>query len=316
MALTTSKVTLPRDVAAAIVTKVGEASTIAKLSPSEPVLFRDKSFMVFNPTAEAEVVGEGQKKGSYETSLTSVVAKTVKVQTTTRTSDELVWADEDNQLEIVRNIQADQAAAIARALDYIIYHAVNPRAGTKMDGYDALTATAVQVIATDDARKDVDALSSAVNEDYDINGVALSRKWANTLRTSYNTKNGTRNFPDIPLNLDAGTLEGIKAATSATVNGRALKTASNVLAVMGDFALIKWGMVRDMTASIIPYGDPDQTGVDLQANGQIAYRTESVLGFAVLDPSAFAVLKSKADEPATDTETQGGTASSGTGGKG
>ena len=27
---------------------------------------------------------------------------------------------------------------------------------------------------------------------------------------------------------------------------------------MGDFSLIKWGMVRDLTSEIIAYGDPDR----------------------------------------------------------
>ena len=61
---------------------------------------------------------------------------------------------------------------------------------------------------------------------------------------------------------------------------------------MGDFALIKWGMVRDIWSEIIEYGDPDQTGVDLKAHNQIAFRTEAVYAYAILDPKGFAVLKS------------------------
>ena len=60
---------------------------------------------------------------------------------------------------------------------------------------------------------------------------------------------------------------------------------------MGDFSLIKWGMVRDITSEIIPYGDPDQTGVDLKAHNQIAYRTEAMYSYAILDPKGIAVLK-------------------------
>ena len=47
-----------------------------------------------------------------------------------------------------------------------------------------------------------------------------------------------------------------------------------------------------MTSEVIPYGDPDGAG-DLQRSNQIAYRTEGVYGFAVLDPKAIACLKSK-----------------------
>lgn len=107
-----------------------------------------------------------------------------------------------------------------------------------------------------------------------------------------------RYYPEIPLNLQVGTLDGIKAATSATVNGAKAKTPTNVLAIMGDFSLIKWGMVRDITSEIIPYGDPDQTGVDLKAHNQIAYRTEAMFSYAVVEPKAFAVLKTSTEEGA------------------
>lgn len=40
------------------------------------------------------------------------------------------------------NIIADQTAAIGRALDYVVYHAVSPKTGTALDGYTALTAGA------------------------------------------------------------------------------------------------------------------------------------------------------------------------------
>ena len=149
MAANTSKVVLPREVVTTLINKVKDTSTIAALSPSVPQKFEDKTYLIFNPTAEAEVVAEGAKKGSYEVSTTPIVAKRVKVVTTTRVSDELRWADEDNQLEIVTNIIADQTGAMGRALDYVIYHAVNPKDGAALAGYEALTAEANSVTATD-----------------------------------------------------------------------------------------------------------------------------------------------------------------------
>ena len=111
MANDTTKVTLPREAVTTVINKVKDTSTIAALSPSEPQKFDDKTYLVFNPTSEAEVVAEGAKKGSYDISTSPIVAKRAKIVTTTRVSDELRWADEDNQLEIVTNIIADQAAA-------------------------------------------------------------------------------------------------------------------------------------------------------------------------------------------------------------
>lgn len=291
MALTTKKIILPKDVAVGIVNKASDTSTIAALSPSTPMLFRDQEYMVFNPTAEAEVVEEGAQKGSYEASTSPVTAKRVKLQTTTRVTSELEWADEDNRTQIIEAIIADQAAAFARALDYVIYHAINPKSGEALgDGYTALSGTATQVTSTGDAVEDIDAIVDAIAATYDVNGIALSKTFAASLRKVRVPSTGQRLYPEIPLNLKPGTVEGVTAATSGTVSGALAKAATKVLAFAGDFSVIKWGLVRDMTAQVIPYGDPDGSG-DLQRTNQIAYRTEGVYGYAVLDPKAIACLK-------------------------
>lgn len=292
MALTTAKITLPTDVAVGIVNKASDTSTIAALSPSTPMLFRNQDYMVFNPASEAEVVEEGANKSAYEQTLTTVTAKRVKLQTTTRVTSELEWADEDNRTQIIKFIIADQAAAFARALDYVVYHAVNPKTGATLTSYTALSGTATQVTATGDAVKDMDAIVDAVAADYDVNGIALSKTFAASLRKVRVPSTGMRLYPEIPLNLQPGTVEGVKAATSGTVSGVKATAATKVLAFAGDFSVIKWGLVRDMTSEVIPYGDPDGGG-DLQRSNQIAYRTEGVYGFAVLDAKAIACLKSK-----------------------
>ena len=292
MAMDTTKIKLPAEVTRAIINKVGNTSTIAALSPSTPQLFLNEDYMVFNGAAEAEVVAEGQKKSSYEQEASYITGKKFKVQCTTRVTEELKWADEDNRLEIISSIQEDQTKAIARALDYVIYHAINPKSGTSLSGYDALTAKAAAVTDSGDDIANVDALADAVNE-YEINGVALSRTWASRLRKLRVPATGMRFYPEIPINLAAGTLDGIPAATSTTVDGKKATTPTKVLGIMGDYSLIKWGMIRDIWAEVIQYGDPDQTGVDLKAHNQIAYRTEAMFSYAVLDPKAFAVLKAE-----------------------
>ena len=55
----TKKITLPSSVVSTIIGKVKDTSTIATLSPSTPQKFADTTYLVFNPTAEAEVVAEG-----------------------------------------------------------------------------------------------------------------------------------------------------------------------------------------------------------------------------------------------------------------
>lgn len=294
MALDTNKVLLPKEVATVITKRAKDTSTIAALSPSEPQLFLNKDYMVFTGNSEAEVVAEGAQKSSYEETLTPVVGKRFKVQTTTRLSNELQWADDDAKLEIISKIQADQAAAMGRVLDYVVYHAFDPKKKTPLEGFNALAKSAVSVQATDDRVADIDSLAEAVSDEYDINGIALSKTMANELRKIRVPSTGQRFYPEIPINLQVGNLDGIPAATSGTVNGRLVTPTTGILAFLGDFRLIKWGMVRDIWSEIIEYGDPDNTGKDLKGVNQIAYRTEAMYSYAILDPKGIAVLKKSA----------------------
>lgn len=289
--LATDSVELPRTIFSTILDKVKGTSTIGVLSPEEPSKFLEEDTLIFNPSAEAEVVAEGEAKATYDQTLTPVTGKKITFQTTTRVSQQLKWADEDNQLEIIDRIVTDQAEACGRLLDYVVYHALNPLPQTTLDGYTALSDSAVQVTSTGDAVDDLDALTDAVVQDYNVNGVALSRTWASELRKVRVEATGQRLFPEIPLNLEVGSLDGVPAAVSNTVNGVRCPEETGVLAFMGDFSTIRWGMIRNLTAEVIEFGDPDGAG-DLKRYNQIAYRTEGALVYAVLDTDAIAVLKS------------------------
>ena len=290
MALATSDITLPREVVTETINKVKGISTIAQLSPSTPQLFTDETHLIFNPSSEAEVVAEGASKDSYVQTLTPVEGKRVKLVTTTRVTNELVWADEDAKTEIIQHIIDDQAEALGRAIDYVIYHAVNPKSGATLAGYQSLITGARQVTSSDDPAGDIDRLVEALI-DYQVNGIAISRQFASDLRKIRVANTGQRLYPEIPLSLNAGTVDGIPSVTSNTVDGKLITPETGVRAIMGDFSTIKWGMVRDLKSEIIEYGDPDNAGTDLKNVNQVAYRTESLFAYALLDPTAFAYLK-------------------------
>ena len=289
MALDTTKIKLPHSVVVEMSAKVKDKSTIAALSTPIPQIFADKDHMVFTGAAEAEVVAEGAKKGSYEQEYDSVEGKRVKLVTTTRVTDELKWADEDNRLEIVTAIIATRPPPRPR-------HRLRdlprrqPQERSALGGYTALTSGAHAVTSGDDLTADIDSMAEKLI-DYEVNGFAMSRKLAFDLRKIRVPSTGMRLYPEIPMSLEVGSFDGIPACTSGTVNGARASSPTKVLGIMGNFDMIKWGMVRDVYSEIIEYGDPDQTGVDLKANNQIAYRTESMFSYAVLDAEAFSVLK-------------------------
>ena len=285
-AIESKHITLPTEVAEEIVTKARDTSVIQTLSPSTPQIFKNVEHMVFTKEPEAEFVAEGGQKSSMD-------VKIHKAQTTVRMDAEVQWADEDNRLQIVDSIVEAGSAALGHALDYGVFHAVNPATGAAIESMTALTAGANAVTATSDPSVDVDSLVDAVNEEYDVSGIALSKKFANDLRKVRVKNTMARLYPEIPINLKTGSLEGINAATSSTVSGKLATTATNVLAILGDFSLIKWGVVRDLGLDVITMGDPDGLG-DLKRLNQVAYRLEVVYSWAVLDPKGFAVLKSAA----------------------
>lgn len=290
-ATNTSNIKLPVEIAKDLVSKVADTSVIQSLSASSPAIFANRASILFTQDPEAEVVGESTQHSSQTVGLKPVDHIIKKLSVTVRFSDEVKWADEDSQLQIVDAIVDKSAAAIGRGLDYLVFHALNPATGMPATGLTALTAGATAVTATTDPAADLDALADAVDPGYSISGIGLSKAYASSLRKVRVKNTGLRMFPEIPINLNTGVVDGLAAATSNTVSGALAKTATKVLAVMGDFNLIKWGIVRDINIETIETGDPDGLG-DLKRLGQVAYRAEVVYSYAVIDPKGFAVLKS------------------------
>lgn len=295
MAMNTSKIVLPLEVQSTIVEKAQNNSIIAQLSPTVPRIYNDVEYVWFSEDGEAEVVGEGAQKSSQDYEPEHKAGIIRKVQKTTRVTDEFQWADEDNQLLLMDQITDAQAKAIARSLDFMVLHAVNPLDMSALTGLTGLCDDGIQVASTGDAMDDIDAMAEAINETYNINGLAMSRKFANMLR-AVRVPSTLGRYYDVPLNLQVGNIEGVPAAVSDTVNAPKISPATGVLALMGDFSLIKWAFIRNMWMEIITDGDPDGNG-DLRRTNEIAVRTEAVYEFCVLVPEAFAVLKSSEAEP-------------------
>lgn len=290
-ATNTTNIKLPVEIAKDLVSKVADTSVIQTLSASSPAIFANRASILFTQDPEAEIVGESTQHSSQTVGLKPVDHTIKKLSVTVRFSNEVQWADEDSQLQIVDAIVDKSAAALGRGLDYLVFHALNPATGMAASGLTALTAGATAVTATTDPAADLDALADAVDPGYHISGIGLSKAYASSLRKVRVKNTGLRMFPEIPINLNTGVVDGLVAATSNTVSGALAKTATKVLAVMGDFNLIKWGIVRDINIETIETGDPDGLG-DLKRLGQIAYRAEVVYSYAVIDPKGFAVLKS------------------------
>ena len=300
-ALKTTDLVLPHEVIAEINKKVKQKSVVGSLITSEMQTFEDRSYMVFTQEPEAEYVGEGGAKSSATVDFDPITATGHKLQVTVRVSDEVRWADEDGQLEVLNTITGAFGDALARGVDAGILHKTNPLDKSTVTAFasSAIVPNATVVDATTDAQKDLDGLADAIIENYDVNGIALDRVYANILRKLRNS-DGQKLYPELGMNLDISSLDGIRAVVSGAVaNRRYATTATGVKAIIGNWDLIKYGIVRNISVTPIEYGDPDGLG-DLKRYNQIAYRAETYFSYANFDPAGgFAVLKEKPATPSS-----------------
>src|SRR5690606_4734720 len=130
MALETSSFSLPTTALGAIVDRVRDESVIAKLSPERPTLFGNVAAVRLSRKPRAQIVAGGAQKAADAVVLSSVTASAIESQITVRVSDEVRWADADHQMGIVDEVTTAIAGSIARAVDLIAIHGINPLTGT------------------------------------------------------------------------------------------------------------------------------------------------------------------------------------------
>lgn len=300
---TEAKVLMPRNIADGMIQQTRTTSTVAKLSNSEPQRFGETDYIIFNSFPKAEFVEEGANKGSSTGGFTSVTGKPHKAQVTMRFNEEVQWADEDYQLDVLKQLAGSGEVALSRALDLGLYHRINPLTGTAITAWDNyLTSTTKRVeIATADADADLRAaVGLLLNADtsWGVNGVAIDPRFAWSL-ANLQTKNadgspsGVQRYPNLGFGTDVTSILGINAAQGNTVAGTPEATDTKVRAIVGDFQNgIRWGVQRELPVELIRFGDPDGQG-DLKRKNQIALRLEIVFGWYVF-ADRFAVVEDAA----------------------
>lgn len=276
-------------------TKNIRGGVLARLAPQDPqIKVGSTDHFTFTGTPKAELVGESAVKSSQDATPGKVTAKTYKVQVTYRFSNEVQWEDEDYQTGLVDGLVGNIAVALSRALDLIAIHGVNPATGdvaaSVTDYFTKASNGVARVESTGDGEADIDASALALQTaGYSATGVALDPAYAGVLARARDAE-GRKLYPELGLGFGFDNFQGLAAAASDTVSGRQeLDADSGVRALMGDFNAFQWGVAREVPLEKIEFGDPDGNG-DLKRTNEIAIRAESVLGYAIFDPSAFALV--------------------------
>ena len=273
--------------------KAAGHSTLAKLGAQMPVSFVGNEIFTFSMDDEVDMVGEGGKKSAGASAVEPVKIVPFKVVYQTRVSDEFMYAAEEKKVEILKAFNEGFAKKVARGLDIMAIHGVNPRTKenaasitncfAKLEGITKVEFDAAQI------EQNIEDAIAAVADNYDVTGMAMARPFSATLAGL--TVNGVKQYPELGWGANPASVKGLPVDVNSTINFNNAKDR----AIIGDFKnAFKWGYAKQIPLEVIEYGDPDQTGKDLKAYNQVCLRAETYIGWGILDAAAFARITDEA----------------------
>lgn len=271
-----------------LINKVEGKSSLAVLSASKPVPFNGSKEFIFTMDNEVDIVAENGKYSHGGINLEPVIIIPIKVEYGARVSEEFMNADEEEQLETLKNFNEGFAKKLASGLDIAAMHGVNPRSGlpSNIIGDNHFDAKAEQTVTYDSTKPDANieaAIALVEGADGEVTGIAIAPTVRSAL-AGMTKSTGEKLYPEFafggqPKNLGSNKLDINKTVAKGDVDK----------AIVGDFAnMFKWGYSKEIKTEIIPYGDPDNTGVDLKGSGQIYIRATAHIGWGILSGASFA----------------------------
>ncbi len=289
----TGSLTIPKQKLDPWLGKIQNGSAVATLSTPTPMTYGEGESWTFD-IGEAEYVGEGAAKGASTITPSSKTVKPFKFHKTLRFNEEVLWADEDRRLEIIDEILDLIQPSLARALDFGVFHEINPTGGAvvaAMNGGLTDTTNLVEYVAADKPYVSLDAADGLVLADgYVPRDIALDPTYAAKFSALRGVNSEQKLYPDFRLGVSTSDLEGHRASVSNTVRGTGvLAVDTKVLGFVGNFDAIRWGVQKSIGLEVIKHGDPDGGG-DLKRYNQVAFRAEVVYGWGVADLNAFAKI--------------------------
>lgn len=273
-----------------LIDRVKGKSSLAKLCRQTPIPFNGMKEFIFTMDDEVDLVAENGAKSRGSLALTPVTIVPLKVEYGARLSDEFMYASEEEQIEILKSFNEGFAKKVARGLDIMALHGVNPRSKSSSaligtNHFDT-GVTVITAGSTADAQVE-NAIAAVQANDYDVSGMAMAPAFRSAL-AALTLQSGERMFPDLAWGNAPGSIHGLPV----DVNNTVAFNSSDDLALIGDFeSAFKWGYSKQIGTEIIRYGDPDNSGNDLKGHNQIYIRAEMYLGWGILDKNAFALIQ-------------------------
>ena len=277
-----------------LISKVKGRSSLAVLSQQTPISFNGNKEFVFSMDNEVDIVAEGGKKSEGGVSVDDVIMVPLKIEYGARVSDEFIYGSEEYKINILKGFNDGYSKKVAKGLDLMAFHGINPRTGqaSTIIGENCFDKKVTQTVVFNEKNPD-DNMESAVGlirgSEGDVTGAAFDTTFATAMakQTVDGNPNSPRLFPELRWGANPGSVNGLKVDVNATV-GKGTKDKS----IVGDFSnMFKWGYAKQIPFEVIQYGDPDNSGKDLKGYNQVYLRCETYLGWGILDPNHFAIIK-------------------------
>lgn len=267
-------------------------SSLARLSQQQPISFNGNTQFTFNLDSEANFVGERGVKTNGGATVEPVTIQPYKVEYGYRVSDEFLIAKEEAKIDTLRAFNEGFSAKLARALDIGAIHGVNPRTGNIYTGFgdNYFDNKVTQTVArTNSANADMEsAIALVQGNEHEVTGAAMSPAFK--LALSQLTKSdGTPYYPDLQWGNMPESINGLPVDSNSTISFG----SSDDAVLVGNFRdYFRWGIARDVVLDIIRYGNPDNSeDGDLAAHNEVFIRAEAYIGWGILVPDAFALIK-------------------------
>lgn len=288
---------LPPVVTNELFSKVRGKSSLAKLSGAEPIPFNGKEVFTFSLDKEVDLVGENGAKSNGGATVAAIKMVPVKVEYGVRVSDEFRYGAEEVRLQYLQAFADGFAKKVARGLDIMAFHGVNPRTGSTASvlndkNFDALIDQTVTFNSSTPQNNIVDAIALVEANEHDVTGLAMAPAMKNALaQLTKGSSSYELMFPELGWGASVGQLNGLPVDTNSTVSFN----SGADRAIVGNFAdFFKWGFAKEIPLEVIEYGDPDNSGYDLKGQNQVYLRGEAYIGWGIIDPTAFAIVKTGA----------------------
>ena len=284
----------PQELVPEFLNLVKGKSSLAALCGASPIPFNGLKEFTFSMDNEVDIVAEAGAKSAGGAQVGSVTIVPIKIEYGARVSDEFIYGSEEVALDIMRAFADGWAAKVARGLDIMAMHGVNPRTGSAATAIgtnclDSAAATTVTYLANSSTvDQNIEAAVDGVQAyDHDVTGLIAGGTARSALAAL--TNNNGKVYPELAWGGQPGQLNGLKTEFNSTVQFN----SSLARAYVGDFAnFFKWGIAKELPIEVIEYGNPDNnaTAGDLKGHNQVYLRGEAFIGWGILDGKAFAKI--------------------------